>query len=110
MIPAPIVELGGAQLHKQAQQSKARAPSGIDLVGEKRAAKTAAELERKATEFTLAKLIERYQKEYVARNQKPSGAQQKARLLGQWLRLLGDRPANAITETDVRKFKDRKRA
>src|SRR5215471_16133948 len=97
--------LSAAEARNRARASKAKAASGIDPVGEKRAARAAVEVERKATEFTLKKLVERYQKEHVLRNQKPSGAQQKSFLLGQWLRAMGERPANAITEEDVLKFK-----
>src|SRR5215469_8159814 len=95
-----------AEARNRARASKAKAASGVDPVGEKRAAKVAAEVERKADEFTLAKLVERYQKEHVLRNQKPSGARQKSILLGQWVRALGNRPANAITEDDVLTFKN----
>jgi hypothetical protein len=95
-----------AEARKRARASRPKAADGIDPVGEKRAAKAAAAVERKTAEFTLAKLVERYQKEHVLRNQKPSGARQKSFLLGQWVRTLGDRPANAITEEDVLTFKN----
>ena len=98
--------LSVAEARNRARASKAKASAGIDPVGEKRAARAAVEVERKATEFTLKKLVERYQKEHVLRNQKPSGAQQKSFLLGQWLRAMGERPANAITEEDVLTFKN----
>src|SRR5262249_5806841 len=54
--------LSVAEARNRARASKAKAASGIDPVNEKRAAKAAVEVERKTAEFTLAKLVERYQK------------------------------------------------
>ena len=57
--------LSVAEARNRARASKAKASAGIDPVGEKRAARAGVEVERKATEFTLKKLVERYQKEQV---------------------------------------------
>jgi integrase len=101
-----------ADARELARQHKARAASGIDPVAEKRAAKAAEETakaaeeaQRKTDEFTLAKLVDRYEAEYVRPNRKPLGAYTKMALLKRWARELGDRPANAITREDVVQFR-----
>ena len=95
-----------AEARERARQSKAKASAGIDPVAEKRTAKEAAEVARKATEFTLAKLVERYQAEYVNHRNKLSGARVKMGLLRRWVEAFGDRQADAITEEDVLRFKN----
>src|SRR5215469_12536295 len=99
-----------AEARERAKQIKAKASAGVNPVAEQQAANAAAELarkaaedEREAAEFTLAKLVQHYQKEYVAQ-QKASSAKQKSWLLRQWTRALGERPANAITKEDVLQF------
>jgi hypothetical protein len=101
-----------AQARELARQHKAKAASGIDPVAEKRAAraaeaftKAAAEAQQKVDEFTFAKLVDRYEAEYVRLNNKASAAYSKMSLLKRWVGELGDRPANAITEDDILRFK-----
>ena len=68
-----------------------------------RAAAQVEDTQRKASSFTFAKLVERYQNEYVI-HRKPSGIVQKTRLLRRWLPILGDKPVADISEGDILGF------
>src|SRR4051794_29936385 len=99
------------QARDRARQSKAKASSGIDPVAERQAASKAEKEERQANEFTFAKLVERYQREYVDLNTKASSAELTERLLKRWtdgpkagMRGLGDRPIREIRKADILNF------
>ncbi len=66
-------------------------------IEEKKAAEQAEETNRNANALTFAKLVERYQSEYLI-HRKPSGIVQKTRLLKRWLPILGDKPVADIGE------------
>jgi integrase len=93
------------QARDAARAAKLKAASGVDPVSQKRAAKAAAEVERVAAEFTLAKLVDRYTAEHMT-HLKPGGRLTKHYLLARWTRQYGDRRADSITEADVLKFKN----
>jgi integrase len=96
-----------AQARDRARQAKAKASEGVDPVAERKATAAQIEAMRQADAFTLNVLVERYMAEYVARNNRGTGAQTKDWLLRRWVAALGDQPAEAITEADVLGFKDR---
>src|SRR6266404_58021 len=68
-----------AEARDRARRYKAQAAEGIDPVEEKKEAKKAEETKRKADSFTFAKLVDRYEAEYLT-ELKPSGVAQKMRL------------------------------
>jgi integrase len=66
-------------------------------------AKKAEEVQRWADSFTFAKLVDRYQDEYLVAL-KPGGIAQKVRLLKRWLPSLGDKPVADIRPADILTF------
>jgi integrase len=91
------------EARERARRYKSRASEGVDPVEELKAAKQAEVRKQQADAFTFARLVERYQNEYVIRR-KPSGIAEKKRLLGRWLPTLGDKPISEIAEADLLKF------
>jgi integrase len=93
-----------AQARERARASKAAASAGIDPVAQRRAAETVERADRQAKEFTFAKLVERYMREYAQLNTRPSTAAITNGLLKQWVAVLGDRPVGDITKPDILAF------
>jgi integrase len=92
-----------AEARDRARRYKAQASEGTDPVEQTKQAQKAEEVQRKADAFTFAKLVDRYQNEYLT-NLKPGGVAQKTRLLKRWLPTLGDKPVSEIQESDILAF------
>ena len=82
---------------------KSKASEGIDPVDELKAAQQAEETKQHANAFTFAKLVERYEAEYLV-HRKPRGIEQKTRLFKRLLPVFGDKPVSEIREADILAF------
>ena len=92
-----------AEARDRARRYKAQASEGTDPVEEKKETRKAEEIKRNADSFTFSKLVDRYEAERLTKL-KPSGVEQKLRLLKRWMPALGDTPASDIREADILAF------
>lgn len=87
------------EARKRAEQAKAKASAGIDVVGERKAAE--AEVRRS---FTLEWLIDEYVEQYANKMTRASTAVMTRSLLKRWKAKLGKRVAKDLKKTDVLGF------
>jgi integrase len=93
-----------AEARDRARQIKSRASAGFDPLAERRAVEAQEKAERARSDFTVARLVDRYMVEYADQNTKASTANVTRCNLGQWVSALGDRSAADITKSDILAF------